>query len=94
MEADSLDPPIKGIGMSELPIGELMQLPSALILDSLILLSIKNGYNKNIWQKIIDKCSEFKNFEVIDGLLCHLVNDAHSLVIPDMNHKGEVLGVC
>ena len=88
-EADSLNPPDERIGRSDLPIGELMQLPSALIPDSSILLSIKNGYNEDIWQKIISKCSEFKNFEVLDGLLCHLVNNSHSLVIPDVNHKGE-----
>ncbi len=91
LEASSLDPPVEIIGRSNQSIADFIQTPDKLIEDSALLLEIWKGYNEYpTWQKFLENPSQFKGFSIINGLLCcSTESNAHILVIPDMNHKGE-----
>ncbi len=92
-DANVIDPPVQGIGRSELSLADLVGLNSPAINDVEVLVSIKTGYLSNsTWSTMLKMPDCFPKFKISNGLILFM-NDSGdpSLVIPDVIHNGEGL---
>ncbi len=93
LDTEIIDPPMEGIGRSELTLTDLMGLTMPPFDDIELLTRIKSGYSSSqTWRDVLKKPDCFPKFKLLDGLI-FLVNDSGdpALVIPNTIHKGEGL---